>query len=45
MAGRMGGDRVKLKGISILKIFADKNILLVKGTVPGANNSYIVLQK
>jgi large subunit ribosomal protein L3 len=45
MAGRMGGDRVKLKGIAILKIFADKNILLVKGTVPGANNSYIVLQK
>jgi large subunit ribosomal protein L3 len=44
MAGRMGGDRVKLKGIAILKIFADKNILLVKGTVPGANNSYIVLQ-
>lgn len=45
MAGRMGGDRVKLKGIKILKIFTDKNIFLVKGTVPGAINSYIVLEK
>jgi large subunit ribosomal protein L3 len=45
MAGRMGGDRVKLKGIKILKIFTDKDIFLVKGTVPGAINSYIVLEK
>jgi large subunit ribosomal protein L3 len=45
MAGRMGGDRVKLKGIKILKIFIDRDIFLVKGTVPGAINSYIVLEK
>jgi large subunit ribosomal protein L3 len=45
MAGRMGGDRVKLKGIKILKIFTDRDIFLVKGTVPGAINSYIVLEK
>jgi large subunit ribosomal protein L3 len=41
----MGGDRVKLKGIKILKIFIDRDIFLVKGTVPGAINSYIVLEK
>jgi large subunit ribosomal protein L3 len=44
MAGRMGGDQVKLKGIQILKIFADKNVLVVKGSVPGSNGSYVVLQ-
>jgi large subunit ribosomal protein L3 len=44
MGGRMGNDRVKLKGIEILKIIADKNVLVVKGSVPGANNSYVVLQ-
>lgn len=44
MGGRMGNDRVKLKGIEILKVIADKNVLVVKGSVPGANNSYVVLQ-
>jgi len=44
MGGRMGGDRVKLKGISILKVIADKNVLVVKGSVPGAIGSYVVLQ-
>jgi large subunit ribosomal protein L3 len=44
MAGRMGGDQVKLKGIQILKIFTDKNVLVVKGSVPGSNGSYVVLQ-
>jgi len=45
MAGRMGGDRVKLKQIEILKIFADRDIMLIKGSVPGANGSYVILQK
>lgn len=44
MAGRMGNDRVKLKGIAILKVIADKNVLIVKGSVPGANGSYVILQ-
>lgn len=44
MAGRMGGDAVKLKGIKILKVIADKNVLVVKGSIPGANGSYVVLQ-
>jgi large subunit ribosomal protein L3 len=44
MAGRMGGDTVKLKKIKIIKVIADKNVLVVKGSVPGAINSYVVLQ-
>lgn len=44
MGGRMGGDRVKLKGIAILKVIADKNVLVVKGSVPGSIGSYVVLQ-
>jgi len=44
MGGRMGGDQVKLKGIEILKVIAEKNVLVVKGSVPGANGSYVVLQ-
>ena len=44
MAGRMGGDQVKLKGIKVLKVIEDKNVLVVKGSVPGANGSYVVLQ-
>src|SRR5436309_14187566 len=35
MAGRMGNDRVKLKGLKVVKIFADKNYILISGSVPG----------
>lgn len=41
MAGRMGGDRVKVKGLRIVKIFPDKNFILVSGSVPGHNLSLI----
>jgi large subunit ribosomal protein L3 len=45
MAGRMGGDRVKVKGLKILKIFPDKNYLLVAGSVPGHNGAIVLIQK
>lgn len=45
MAGQMGGDRVKVKGLKILKIFAEKNYLLVSGSVPGHNGSIVLIQK
>lgn len=45
MAGRMGGDRVKVQNLEIVKIIADKNLILVKGSVPGARGSYILLEK
>ncbi len=45
MAGRMGGDTVKLENLRVLKVVADKNLLVVKGCVPGHNNSYVIIQK
>ncbi|MFM2138233.1 MAG: hypothetical protein RJA57_540 [Bacteroidota bacterium] len=45
MAGRMGTDRVKLRGLKVLKIFPDKNYILVSGSVPGHNGSIVLIQK
>ena len=45
MAGRMGGDRVKVQNLRILKVMAEHNVIVVSGSVPGAKNSYIVLEK
>ena len=45
MAGRMGTDRVKVKGLKIIKIFPDKNYLLISGSVPGHNGSIVLIQK
>jgi len=45
MAGRMGTDRVKVKGLKIVKIFSEKNYLLISGSVPGHNGSIVLIQK
>ncbi len=45
MAGRMGTDRVKVKGLKVVKIFADRNYLLISGSVPGHNGSIVLIQK
>lgn len=45
MAGRMGNDRVKMKGLKVLKVFPDKNYILVSGSVPGHNGSIVLIQK
>ncbi|MGQ0738979.1 MAG: 50S ribosomal protein L3 [Bacteroidota bacterium] len=45
MAGRMGNDRVKMKGLKVVKIFPDKNFILVSGSVPGHNGSIVLIQK
>ncbi len=45
MAGRMGGDRVKMKGLTVVKVFAEKNYILVSGSVPGHNGSIVLIQK
>ena len=45
MAGRMGGDNVKVQNLRVLKVVADKNLLVIKGCVPGHNNSYVIIQK
>ncbi|HRE50850.1 MAG TPA: 50S ribosomal protein L3 [Flavitalea sp.] len=45
MAGRMGGERVKIKSLKVVKIFPDKNYILVNGSVPGHNGSIVLIQK
>lgn len=45
MAGRTGGDRVKVLNLRVLKIYPEKNLILVSGSVPGAKNSYVILEK
>jgi large subunit ribosomal protein L3 len=45
MAGRMGGNRVKARNMTIVKVFAEKNLILIKGSVAGANGSYVLIEK
>jgi large subunit ribosomal protein L3 len=45
MAGRMGGDNVTIQNLRVLKVVADKNLLVIKGCVPGHKNSYVIIQK
>ncbi|GAA4500250.1 50S ribosomal protein L3 [Hymenobacter ginsengisoli] len=45
MGGRMGTDRVKIQNLKVMRIVADKNLILVSGSVPGAKNGYVVLEK
>ncbi len=45
MAGRMGRDRVKVKGLKVVKLFPEKNYILVSGAVPGYNGSIVLIQK
>lgn len=44
MAGRMGNDRKKVFNLRVLKIYADKNIMLVAGSVPGHNGSNLIIE-
>ncbi len=45
MGGRMGSDRVKSVNLEVVKILSDRNIVLVKGSVAGAKNSYVTIEK
>ncbi|NQX81843.1 MAG: 50S ribosomal protein L3 [Flavobacteriaceae bacterium] len=45
MAGRMGGDTIKVQNLRVLKVVSDKNLLVVKGCVPGHTNAYIIVSK
>jgi large subunit ribosomal protein L3 len=45
MAGRMGSDRVSVKNLKVAKIFADQNLMLVKGAIPGHKGAYIIIEK
>lgn len=43
MAGRMGGDRVTAINLRIMRVISDSNLLLVKGSVPGARGGYLII--
>ena len=45
MAGRMGGDRVTVQNLRVLKVVPEKNLLVVKGCVPGHKNAYVTIEK
>jgi len=45
MAGRMGGEKIKVQNLRVLKVIPEKNLLVVKGAIPGHKNSYITIQK
>ena len=45
MAGRMGGKQVTVQNLQVLKVDQEQNLLVVKGAVPGAKNSYVIIRK
>ena len=45
LAGRMGGDRVKILNLKVIKVIPESNLLLVKGSIPGATGSYVIVEE
>jgi large subunit ribosomal protein L3 len=45
MAGRTGGNTVKVQNLTILKVMPEKNLLIIKGSIAGAKGSYVLIQK
>jgi len=45
MAGRLGNKRVSTRGLTVVKVDAEKNLLFIRGAVPGARNNYIEIYK
>lgn len=45
MAGRTGGNRVKMINLQVMRIVAERNLIVVKGSVPGANGSYVIVER
>ncbi len=45
MAGRMGGDRVTVQNLKVLKVVPEKNLVVLKGCVPGHKNAYVTIEK
>lgn len=45
MAGRMGGKRITVKNLNVIKVDKERNLLVVKGAVPGPNGGYIIIRK
>jgi len=45
MAGQTGGERVTIQNLQIVRVMAEKNVLVIKGAIPGAKGSYVIVQK
>ena len=45
MAGQMGNEKVKVQNLRVLKVVAEKNLLVVKGCIPGHKNAYVTIEK
>jgi large subunit ribosomal protein L3 len=45
MAGRTGGNKTKMINLQILKIVKEKNLVLIKGSIPGPNGSYVIIER
>ena len=45
MAGRMGNNKVTVQNLEVLKVILESNLLIVKGSVPGAKGSYLIIEK
>ncbi len=45
MGGRTGGKRIKVLNLRVVKLIPENNLLLLKGSVPGANGSYLIIEK
>jgi large subunit ribosomal protein L3 len=45
MAGRTGGNRVKMQNLVVLKVYPEKNLVLISGGIPGHKNSFVIIEK
>lgn len=45
MAGQMGNKKVKIRRLSVLKVFPEQNLILIKGAVPGHKGAYLMIEK
>jgi large subunit ribosomal protein L3 len=45
MAGQMGNERVKVQNLEILKVYTEQNLIVVKGSIPGAKGSFVIVDK
>ncbi len=44
LPGRMGGERVTIQNLKVVKVDPERNLLLIKGSVPGPRNSYVIIK-
>jgi large subunit ribosomal protein L3 len=45
LPGRTGGDQVKVLNLKVLKVIPENNLILVKGSIPGAKGAYLTIEK